>query len=176
MAVPADAAAAGRVAPSTKAAPPEKSWSVAVDKVELAGHRVAIADHGVTPAVELGLAELKASVRDVRTDGRTPWPFNASFRVAQGGRFTARGRVAPDGRTADATLMLTQLALTPAQPYVARSAAVVLRSGHVSTAGRLKYHAGADGPSLTYIGTAGNARRPGRSQHRREVAHRLDSR
>jgi len=72
----------------------------------------------------------------------------------QGGRFTARGRIAPDGSTADATLTLTQLALTPAQPYVAQSAAVVLRSGDVSTAGKLTYKAGTKGPSVTYTGTA----------------------
>src|SRR5206468_1494645 len=116
--------------------------------------RVGITDRGTTPAVELGLADLKASVRDVRTDGKKPWPFDASFRVVQGGRFTARGRVAPDGRTADAMLKLTQLALTPAQPYMARSADVVLRSGEVSSTGKLTYRAGAESPSVTYTGSA----------------------
>ena len=135
-------------------APPAKPWSVALEKLELADHRVAITDRGVSPAVEIGLAELKASVRDVRTDGKKPWPFDASFRVVQGGRLTARGSVAPDGGAADATLTLTRLAMTPAQPYVARTAAVVLRSGDVSTAGRLTYRAGAEGPSVTYTGSA----------------------
>src|SRR5687767_666521 len=134
-------------------APPAKAWSVALDKLELADHRVAMTDRGVTPAVEVGLAELKATVRDVRTDGKKPWPFDASFRVVQGGRFTARGSLAPDGRAADAMLAVTRLGITPAQPYVARSAAVVLRSGEVSTAGRLTYRAGATGAVVTYTGT-----------------------
>ena len=82
------------------------------------------------------------------------WPFEASLRVVQGGRFTARGRVTPDGRAADATLKLARLTLMPAQPYVARSAAVELRSGDASTAGKLTYRAGADGPSVTYTGSA----------------------
>jgi hypothetical protein len=157
---PAAPAKAAKAAPRAKAtpanaAPAEKPWSVALDRLELADHRIAVTDRGVTPAVELGIAELKASVRDVRTDGTKPWPFDASFRVVQGGRFTARGHVAPDGRAADATLTLTQLALTAAQPYVAQSAAVVLRSGDVSTAGKLTYRAGADKPpSITYTGTA----------------------
>src|SRR5262249_29029381 len=143
---PKPARAPARVPASRPAAvaSTEKPWSVAVTNVELADHRVAITDRGVTPAIELGLAELKASVRDVRTDGKKAWPFDASFRVVQGGRFTARGSVAPDGRQADVALTLTQLAMTPAQPYVARNAAVVLRSGDVSTAGRLTYRAGAD--------------------------------
>jgi hypothetical protein len=146
--------ASRRPPPAPAPAPSAKPWSVALEKLELADHRVAITDRGVTPAVELGLDELKASVRDVRTDGKKPWPFDASFRVVQGGRFTARGSVAPDGRAADATLTLTRLAMTPAQPYVARTAAVVLRSGDVSTAGKLTYRAGADGPAVTYTGTA----------------------
>src|SRR5205823_4693800 len=135
-------------------APPAKPWSVALEKLELADHRVAITDRGVSPAVEIGLAELRANVRDVRTDGKKRWPFDASFRVVQGGRFTARGSVAPDGRAADATLTLTRLAMTPAQPYVARTTAVVLRSGEVSTAGRLTYRAGAERPSVIYTGSA----------------------
>jgi len=58
------------------------------------------------------------------------------------------------GRAADATLKLTRLALTPAQPYVSRSAAVKLRSGDMSAAGRLTYRARADGPAVTYTGSA----------------------
>ena len=141
-------------APPTNVAPPEKPWSVALDTLQLNGHRVGITDRGTTPAVELGLADVTASVRDVRTDGGKSWPFDTSFRVVQGGRFTARGRVAPDGRAAEATLKLTRLALTPAQPYAARSTAVELRSGDVSTAGKLTYRARADGPSVTYTGSA----------------------
>jgi hypothetical protein len=140
--------------PPLNAAPAETSWSVALDKLELTDHRVAITDRGTTPGVELGLADLKASVRAVRTDSKKPWPFDLSFRVAQGGRVTARGYVATDGRAADATLKLTRLALTPAQPYVAQSAAVELRSGDVSAAGELTYRARSGGPSVTYTGSA----------------------
>ena len=147
-------ASPAKATPPTNAAPTEKPWSVALDRLELADHRVAMTDRSVTPAVEVGLDELKASVRDVRTDGKKAWPFDASFRVVQGGRFTARGSVAPDGGRADATLTLAQLAMTPAQPYVAQMAAVVLRSGDVSTTGKLTYRAGADRPTVTYTGSA----------------------
>src|SRR5262245_34437648 len=155
----AKAAPPGKAKPPAKAspanaAPPEKPWSVALDKLELNGHRVAIMDRGMTPAVELGIADVRASVRDLRTDGKKPWPFDASFRVVQGGRFTAHGRVAPDGRTVDATLTLTGLALTPAPPYVAQSANVELRSGEVSTMGKLTFRDQPDGPSVTYTGSA----------------------
>ena len=144
-------------APAARASvsrPATKPWTVALGKLELNDHRVAVTDRSVTPAVELGMGELRASVRDVRTDGKKPWPFDAGFRVVQGGRFTVKGTLAPDGRAADATLTLTQLALAPAQPYVARNAAVVLSSGEVSTTGRLTYRARAEGAAVTYTGQA----------------------
>ena len=96
----------------------------------------------------------QTSVREIRSDGKKPFPFDGSLRVAQGGRFTVKGQVAPDGRAAEATLALAQLALTPAQPYIARHAAVVLRAGDVSTKGRLTYRAGRDRPTVTYTGVA----------------------
>ncbi len=130
-----------------------KPWTVALGTLDVVDHRVAIADRSVTPAVELRIEGIKASVREVRSDGKKPFPFDASFRVTQGGRFTATGRVAPDGRAAEATLTLTQLALTPAQPYIARNIAVELRSGDVSTTGRLTYRGGRDRATVTYMGS-----------------------
>jgi uncharacterized protein involved in outer membrane biogenesis len=134
--------------------PAVKPWTVALANFEFADHRVAFSDRSVTPPAHADIVEMKASVRDVRTDGKTPWPFETSFRVAQGGRFTATGTVTPDGRVVDAKVTLAQFALTPAQPYVAKSAAVVLRSGDVSTTGRFTYRSGGDRPALTFTGTA----------------------
>ena len=131
-----------------------KPWTFALGRLELAGHRLAVSDRSVTPTVELGIDGIKATVRDVRSDGKKPFPFDASFGVAQGGRFTARGNVAPDGRAAQATLAIAQLALSPAQPYIARDVAVVLRSGDVSTTGRLTYRSGRDRAAITYVGAA----------------------
>jgi hypothetical protein len=137
-----------------RAAPAEKPWTVALAAFELAGHRASIADQGVSPAVQLDLTGIKLSARDLRTDGKKPVPFEASFSITQGGRVGAKGRVAPDGSSAEATLSVAQVPLTPAQPYVARTADVVLRSGEASTAGRFTYRAGRDRAALTYSGTA----------------------
>src|SRR6266849_5240883 len=146
----APAPAPARRAPAATAKP----WTVVLGKLDLAGHRLAIADRSVTPAVELGINGIKVSMQELRSNGGKPVPFEASFSVAQGGRFTSKGRVAPDGQSADGTLTVTRFALTPAQPYVARHAAVVLRSGEVSTTGRLTYRGGRDRAAVTYTGSA----------------------
>jgi uncharacterized protein involved in outer membrane biogenesis len=142
--------APARPAPTTSAKP----WTVSLAKLDLAGHRLAIADRSVTPVVQLDVTGITVSARDLRSDGKQPFPFDASFRVTPGGRFAAKGRVAPDGTAAEATLSVAQLALTPAQPYIARNADVELRSGEVSTAGRLTYRGGRDRATVTYTGSA----------------------
>jgi uncharacterized protein involved in outer membrane biogenesis len=131
-----------------------KPWTVAVDKLDLVDQRLTVTDQSVTPAVAMQIEGIKVNARGLRTDGNKPIAFDTSFRVAQGGRFTASGLVAPDGGSAEAKLTLSQLALTPAQPYIARSAAVELRSGDVSTTGRLTYRRGADRAVVTYTGAA----------------------
>ncbi len=142
--------ARARAAPT----PAVRPWTVALDRFDFAGHRLVVTDQSVTPALQLELDDITASARDLRTDGKKPFPFDAGFRVKQGGRFTAKGRVTPDGRAAEATLTLSRLALTPVQPYVAQTTAVELRSGEVSTAGRVTYKAGRDRPALTFTGAA----------------------
>jgi hypothetical protein len=155
---PADAGRPARPsAPAStlpRPAPATKPWTVAVKTLDLVDHRLAIADRSVTPAIELRLEGIKVNARGLQSDGKKVIPFDASFRVAQGGRFAASGRVSPDGSSAEAKLTLAQLALTPAQPYIARSAAVELRSGEVSTSGRLTYRRGTDRAVVTYTGAA----------------------
>ncbi len=129
-------------------------WTVTVAKLELGEHRLAVSDRSVTPAVALDVTGIKVSVRDVRTDGKKPFPFDASFRVGKAGRVTAKGRVAPDGSAADTTLSVARLALTPAQPYLARYADISLRAGEASTSGRLTYRATRGRAALTYTGSA----------------------
>ena len=134
--------------------PAAKPWTLALDSGELTGHRVSFSDRTITPPLQVDIDDMKAIVRDVRTDGKKPWPFDTGFRIAQGGRFAARGTVAPDGRAIDATVTLSQVAIAPAQPYVAQHAAVVVRSGDVSTTGQFTYRAGSDRPSIRFTGAS----------------------
>jgi uncharacterized protein involved in outer membrane biogenesis len=147
--------AAPRPAPAgSTQAPASKPWTLALDKFDGTEHRVVITDRSVTPNVQLELTGIALSARDIRSDGKKPIAFESAFRVTQGGRFTAKGSVAPDGSRADGTVSVTRFALTPAQPYVASFAAVGLRSGEASTAGRFTYRAGRNRPIITYTGSA----------------------
>jgi len=146
--------AAARVPSSPPPATAAQPWTIAIDKLDFLDHRLAVSDQSVTPPVAAQIEATRISARDLRVGSNKPIPFEASLRIAQGGRLTASGRVAADGSAAEARLALTQLALAPAQPYIARSAAVELRSGDVSTSGRLTYRRARDRAAVTYTGTA----------------------
>jgi uncharacterized protein involved in outer membrane biogenesis len=124
-------------------APASKPWTLALEKFDAGDHRVAVTDRSVTPNVQLELTGVTVSARDLRSDGKKPILFETAFRVTQGGRFTAKGQVAPDGSRAEATVNVARLALRPAQPYVASHADVEVRSGEASTAGRFTFVQGA---------------------------------
>jgi len=149
-----ESSAPAAVRPRPTAAVAEKPWRVVLDKFEHAGHRVTFADESVTPPATFAIDGIKVIAQDVHSDGKKPIPFDTSFRVAQGGRFTAKGRVAPDGRMVDATLNLARLAMPPVQPYIAQSAAVVLRSGELSAAGRFTYRSDRSHNQVTFTGAA----------------------
>jgi uncharacterized protein involved in outer membrane biogenesis len=149
------AAAAARpagAAARAAAAPAARPWAIALAKIDLADHRVAVTDQTVSPAAQLEVSGIKVSVRDFRTDDTRPVPFEAALDLAKTGRFTASGRAAADGSLAEATLRLARLPLAIAQPYVADMALVQVRSGTASTNGRLTYRAGRDRPAVTYTG------------------------
>ena len=159
MLAPADRGAPARPtapaparAPATPA-PADRPWTVAVTRFDLADHRIALVDRSVTPNVQLDLRPIRVTARELRTAGKKPITFDAAVGITQGGRITARGQAAPDGTRADATVTVSRLALTPAQPYLASHAAIELRSGEASTAGRLTYRGGRDRPALTYSGS-----------------------
>ena len=132
----------------------EQPWTVAVDEVRLADHRLAFTDQSVAPPLALLAEGITVDLRKVRSDGKQAMPFDVSFRVAQGGRFTASGLAAPEGASVEAKVTLSRLALPPAQPLVARHVAVELRSGAASASGRVTYRRGAQRATVTYTGTA----------------------
>jgi hypothetical protein len=139
---------------SSRPAAAEKPWTVAVEKVDLVDHRVAFTDQSVTPPLAMQLEGLRVGLRGLRTDSKKPMPFDVSVRVAQGGRLTASGLAALDDGSVEGKLTLSRLALAPAQPLIAKHVAVELRSGAVSTTGRLTYKPAADRAAVTFTGAA----------------------
>jgi hypothetical protein len=140
--------AAGRPAPSqlapTLAAPArangdDTGWRYQVDKIDLAGFQIGLRDESVQPAGVLTLDKIEASVSGVSENLKTALPVRLGFQIAQGGSFQADARVVPATPSAEVKFKLGNLALAPAQPYLAQAANLLLASGKGSAQGRVKF-------------------------------------
>jgi hypothetical protein len=121
--------------------PAETGWHYRVEKFDLAGFNVAFRDESVTPVAELTLDDISAGLEKISDDWKTSLPLRTSFKVHGGGSFEAAGNVVPFGPTADIRLKLTELNLTPAQPYLSSAAKLKLAGGNLSTEGRASFNA-----------------------------------
>jgi hypothetical protein len=125
-----------------KPATPEKSrWRYRVEKLELAGFGADFRDETVTPAAQLSLENIALGMKGISEDGNAAVPLHASFKTAGGGSFDAEGSVIPALPAADIQLKLTELDITPAQPYLFAVAKLKLKGGRLSTEGHAAYNA-----------------------------------
>lgn len=135
----ASAAFAGS-APAEQPAPaPAAPWHYRVGKVALSGFSTAFQDESVQPAAALALEDISISVSGVSDRLDAPLPLQASFRARDGGSFEAEGEVVPAAPSAELRLKLTDLTLTPAQPYLASVARLTLAGGTLSVEGTARY-------------------------------------
>ncbi|MBU1664705.1 MAG: DUF748 domain-containing protein, partial [Gammaproteobacteria bacterium] len=117
----------------------EAAWRYRLDQVGLAGFQVAVRDETVQPAGGLTLQGIEATLRGISENLKTPLPVNLGFRVKEGGRFQASGKVIPARLRADIKLKLDGLALAPAQPWLSQAANLQLASGRAATQGRVQF-------------------------------------
>lgn len=115
------------------------AWRYRVDQVGLAGFQVAVRDETMQPAGGLTLRQIEATVRGISDNLNTPLPVKLAFRVKEGGRFQAFGKVIPARLRADIKLKLDDLALAPAQPWLSQAANLQLASGRAATQGRVNF-------------------------------------
>jgi hypothetical protein len=135
----------------------EKGWGYQIQQINLAGFQVGIRDEAVQPAATLALDKIEASLTGISQNLKTALPVRFGFQVRQGGSFQADGKVIPATPAADIKYRLGNLALSPAQPYLAQAANLVFASGRVSSQGRVKFEAKAEGKTnaaakITYQG------------------------
>ena len=130
--------------------PPSAPWLVGVKQVEISGGAVALDDRalGLAPA----LKDVRIKLGDVTNNFARPVAFDIATAIVSGGTLSARGRAAPGGAV-EAEINGAAIALAPLQTFVARQANVVLASGEMAFAGKLK--TGGTKAALSYQGSAG---------------------
>ncbi|MDO8277053.1 MAG: DUF748 domain-containing protein [Burkholderiaceae bacterium] len=135
------------VAPKGKPAP-AAAWRYRLGQLELAEFSARLQDSTVSPAANIAIDQFKLLVEGISDKQATPLPLRTSFRAAGGGTFEAAGQIVLAGPSADLKLKFSDLALKPAEPYLASLTKLQLQSGKVSTEGRATY----DKAGFTYKG------------------------
>jgi hypothetical protein len=131
-----------------------RPWSVSVGAVGAAGLGVAFSDQTLSPAPAVNLEDITLKLADIQSEGKTPVPFEASVAVREGGTVNAKGRFTLAPKSAEATVSVSNLALTPFQPYVAKYTYLSVEAGDFNAAGELSYGEGEKGPNMQFSGGA----------------------
>lgn len=124
-------------APKQAASTPSPAWNVALDSLRLENANVHVEDHSqgtpITLDVQNGLVEL----RNASLDLAKPIPVKAGFKIKQGGRFDADGKLALAPLKGDINLKLAGLPLAPFSPYLNRQTLLRLAGGEAAAHGKL---------------------------------------
>jgi len=112
------------------------------------GFQVALLDNTFAPAIVYDLKDIRASVKNLTNDGKTPIDFKTNLKVAQGGSVNVSGQVSQVGDRADARAKITGINLKPLGPAAAKFTLLALESGNISASARVKYRSAKSGPQL----------------------------
>lgn len=132
--------------PAATGQPAAPAWRFRLAEFAASGLGLVLRDAGVSPAAELALDAITLRVADIGDDLNAALPLRLAFDVRSGGRFTGEGKLVPAGPTLDFQFKLADLALRPAQPYLASRTTLAIAGGKFSSQGRLAYDA--KGPSF----------------------------
>jgi uncharacterized protein involved in outer membrane biogenesis len=137
-----------------KAQAEARPWSIAVGSVETAGLSIAFTDQMLSPAPAVTLQDITLKLADFRSEGKASVPFETSLTVQEGGTMNARGSFTLAQKSAEATVRVSNLALTPFQPYVAQYTYLSVDAGDFNAAGKVSYREKENGPNLQFSGNA----------------------
>ncbi len=130
-----------------------KPWSFSLDTFEMNGFRVALQDNTLVPAIVYDLKDIRASLKNLTNDDKTPIDFKTDLKVAQGGNVSVSGQVSQVGDQADARVKIKGINLKPLDPAVEKFTFLELESGDLSASARLKYRSAKSGPQLRADGS-----------------------
>jgi Domain of Unknown Function (DUF748) len=139
---------------AVKARAEGKPWSFRLDTFEMNGFRVALQDNTIVPAIAYDLKDIRASLKNLTNDAKTPIDFKTDLKVVQGGNVRISGQVSNVGDRADALAKISGINLKPLGPAVAKFTLLALESGNISASARVKYRSAKSGPQLHANGSA----------------------
>jgi len=117
----------------------DADWKLALDRIALEDGTVHFEDKSTASPVSLDIQKAVLEIRDASLDLTRPLPFNAQFKIKQGGQFDASGKLALAPFNGDLKLNLNSLSLKPFAPYLNQVALLRLNDGSANVGGKLTF-------------------------------------
>ncbi len=130
LAGPPAAAVAKPAAPATGQSSAAR-WHYALPDVRLSGLHVDAQDRGVRPAAQLVLSDIAVQVKGFSSDAAQPLGLQLSLRAGEKGQIASSGDLLLKDASFKGKLTVTDLDLTPLQPYLQRDTDMTLLSGRL---------------------------------------------
>ena len=127
-------------------------WTAAIAKVEISGGEVTVDDRAVKPGVKTVVSELNVRLEALSTDLSAAVKAELSATIDGTARATASGTIVPGGPTGGLDIAVSDLDVTPFQPYAALLPGAQLHGGRAGVTGRLEVSRGQ--PWIKFDGTA----------------------
>ena len=141
--------AARRPAPAA-----DSGLSLTLDRAEVAGHAIAVADRSFRPAVGYDLEQIGFSLSKIAVPFKNANPVELNLRIRQGGLLQARGTVDLQRQTADLRITAKDIALAPLQPALNQYTTLTLGSGKAGATGRITWNGKSNPAAIRYAGAA----------------------
>jgi hypothetical protein len=129
--------APAKPAPAAASAKSSSDWKLAADTLRVANATIRIEDKSLPTPMTLDVQNGEVEARNVTLDTAKPIPLKAGFKIKQGGRFSANGKIAPAPLKGDIDFKLEGLALAPFSPYLNQQMLLKLTRGEAAAKGKL---------------------------------------
>lgn len=124
---------------STATAPAKNpAWSFGLKRFALQHADIHIEDQSTPVPVILDVSDGKIEIADLSQQMARALPVKATFKVKQGGQFSAQGKLSPAPFKTDLQLSMVGLSLKPFAPYIQQVALLNLQDGTASIKGKLQ--------------------------------------
>lgn len=143
------------IAPETNAVvTTTKPWQINLDELAVTNFNFAVQDHSTPTVAEIGVDDIALNIKGLSNQTNMPIALGLDFNWRGGGHahIVTRGTLLPPNLTND--LAVSNLELTPLQPYVAQFLNLVIHSGGVSVNGTAEFNP-AGAPQIHFSGDVG---------------------
>ncbi|HSH88123.1 MAG TPA: DUF748 domain-containing protein [Methylophilus sp.] len=130
--------APGKPEATTSSASKKSAWAFGLNHFALQHADIHIEDNTTSTPVILDVADGSVEVAGLSQQMTRALPVKATFKVKQGGQFSAQGKLSPSPFKTDLQLSLVDLSLKPFAPYIQQVALLNLQDGSASIQGRLQ--------------------------------------